>query len=103
MRCLANTLRLTTHYGLPRAPTPTQAAYRAHPEVYQGEVRKLLDLDVAIPSSNIPRIAATLAAEKSHDLVRVLLEHMSIAETLAFTKVGSLRQHSRPFRATPRH
>lgn len=63
-----------------------QAAYRAHPEVYQGEVRKLLDLDVAIPSSNIPRIAATLAAEKSHDLVRVLLEHMSIAETLAFTK-----------------
>lgn len=63
-----------------------QAAYRAHPDAYETEVQKLLDLDVAIPSSNVPRIAATLAAEKSHSLVRALLEHMSIAETLAFTK-----------------
>eukprot|EP00618_Florenciella_parvula_P018734 CAMPEP_0119477058 /NCGR_PEP_ID=MMETSP1344-20130328/7344_1 /TAXON_ID=236787 /ORGANISM="Florenciella parvula, Strain CCMP2471" /LENGTH=219 /DNA_ID=CAMNT_0007510969 /DNA_START=58 /DNA_END=714 /DNA_ORIENTATION=- len=63
-----------------------QAAYRGHPHIYEGEVRKLLDLAVAIPSANLPRIAATLAAEKSHDLVRALLDHMSIAEVLAFTK-----------------
>ena len=46
---------------------------------------------MAIPSANLPRIAATLAAEKSHDLVRALLDHMSIAEVLAFTKVRASR------------
>ena len=63
-----------------------QAAFRAHPQIYEAELRHVLELGVAIQSGNRARIAATLAAESRHSLVATMLDEMSIAEVLSFVK-----------------